>query len=196
MLFITPDDIITYTEFKAVQDRSSNKLNDDILQAQTDVFTIVGHKFASATYLKQATEQPVAIVEGTKYKLGKRRVSDVTFKRDGVAIPAEQIKSLENTAGYVTFTEAQTGSITATFKYIDLRDEVELAIKKLAEYFALINTDDSIVKGITSESMGNYSYSYGARGKTKPDVSTLLLDDITHETAPNSKKTFFRMRGV
>jgi Protein of unknown function (DUF3199) len=73
--------------------------------------------------------------------------------------------------------------------------EVQLAIQKLAQFYALINSDESIVKGYQSEKLGDYSYTL-ASGESirKPDISN-LLDDLL-PVVNVTQKTRLRMRGI
>lgn len=76
--------------------------------------------------------------------------------------------------------------------YQQLPDEVKLALIKLTEYYALINSDEGIAKGIQSESLGNYSYSIGE--KTYKMNLKSLLDDYVENTS--KRGTRFRMRSL
>ncbi|WP_153732536.1 protein YqbG [Sporosarcina obsidiansis] len=59
--------------------------------------------------------------------------------------------------------------------YIPLPAEIRLALLKVAQYFALINSDESISKGYKSEKIGDYSYTMGdGTSMILPDVSDLL----------------------
>ena len=80
-----------------------------------------------------------------------------------------------------------------TEKYPTLPEDAKLAWIKLAQFFALINSDESITKGITSENLGDYSYTL-ADGTVlrKPDVFNLLSDYI--ETRSGTIK--FRLGGL
>jgi hypothetical protein len=62
-----------------------------------------------------------------------------------------------------------------TEAYPEIPQTVKLACIKLAEYYALINSDESITKGIKSESLKSYSYTL-ADGSTveKPSITSLL----------------------
>ncbi len=63
-------------------------------------------------------------------------------------------------------------------EYPEIPPVVNLTAIKLAEYYALLNSDDSAVKGYQSESIGNYSYSLG-NGSTKTvSLGTLLKDYV------------------
>lgn len=80
-------------------------------------------------------------------------------------------------------------------KHPEVPAEVKLACKKLAQYYAYINTDTNAMKGIKSESVGggDYSYTKDSSSITKPDVLNLLKGFI-----PNSgkRKVTFKMRAI
>lgn len=80
-------------------------------------------------------------------------------------------------------------------EYNPLPPKAKLAFLKMTQFFALINGDESIVKGYTSEKMGDYSYQLG-NGSTirKPDVFSLLKEYIT-KTEPLGT-TKIRMRSL
>jgi hypothetical protein len=83
-------------------------------------------------------------------------------------------------------------------EYSPLPPKAKLAILKLSQFYALINSDESIVKGYKSEKMGDYSYTL-SDGNTlnKPDVSGLLKEYIQEGTAvDNSKTANLRMRSI
>ena len=75
--------------------------------------------------------------------------------------------------------------------YPELPEEVELAFIKLAEYYAIINSDEGRVRGIKSESLGDYSYTIGD-GDTKKLSLKSLLDEYVEDTG--QKGTKFKMR--
>lgn len=83
-MLITPEEVIAYSVFEAVKSRPEDLLQHDILEAETEIQSIVGHDFSGE-------------------------------------------------------------------KYQPLPEKVKLALLKLAQYFALINSDESIVKGYKSE---------------------------------------------
>ena len=74
-------------------------------------------------------------------------------------------------------------------KYANLPEEVKLAFIKVAEYYALINSDESAVKGIKSEKIGDYSYSLGDERKQTFSLSTLLSGHVQ-----STGKTGLRLR--
>ncbi|EJS61951.1 hypothetical protein ICU_05119 [Bacillus cereus BAG2X1-1] len=80
-------------------------------------------------------------------------------------------------------------------KYPEVPEEVKLACKKLAQYYAYTNADTTAMKGIKSESIGSgdYSYTKDSSSIIKPDVLNLLKRYI-----PNTgkKKATFKMRAI
>ncbi|WYP24754.1 DUF3199 family protein [Alkalihalobacillus sp. FSL W8-0930] len=78
--------------------------------------------------------------------------------------------------------------------YDPLPHKVKLALCKLAQFYALYNSDESLTKGYKSERFENYSYTL-ADGETirKPDLSILLRDYIVLPI-PVENKPRFRMR--
>ncbi|RJS59151.1 DUF3199 family protein [Bacillus sp. PK3_68] len=112
-MLITPADVIAYSVFDAVKERPVSLLEQDILEAEIEIESIVGHNFAEIA---------------------------------------------------------------------PLPDKARLALLKMAQFYALINSDESIVKGYTSEKIGDYSYTL-ANGQTirKPDVKSLLKEFIKTE---------------
>lgn len=126
MALITPDQILAYTEFEAVKARAPSKLESDILQAETELFSKAGHRFDD---------------------------------------PA----------------------------YIPLPVSVKLALIKMAEYYALINSDESMAKGYSSERLGDYSYTLSdGRTISKPAID-LLIADYVKKAAPK-RPVSFKMR--
>ncbi|WOI40397.1 protein YqbG [Bacillus altitudinis] len=64
-------------------------------------------------------------------------------------------------------------------KYQPLPEKAKIALIKMAQFFALINGDESIIKGYKSEKIGDYSYTLAdGNAVTKPDVYNLLIDFI------------------
>lgn len=80
-------------------------------------------------------------------------------------------------------------------KYPVIPEEVKLACKKLAQYYAYTNADTNAMKGIKSESVGSgdYSYTKDSSSITKPSVLSLLKKFIT-DTGKN--KVTFKMRAI
>lgn len=89
---ITPDELIAYTTFPEVEERSPELLQEDIIEATAEVERVVGHDFSDAS----------------KYP-------------NGVPEPAR------------------------------------IAYLKMAQFFALMNQDENVVKGILNEKVGNYT---------------------------------------
>lgn len=81
-------------------------------------------------------------------------------------------------------------------EYEKLPDELEIALLKVAQFYALVNGDESIVKGYKSEKIGDYSYTLSdGSSLSMPDVSGLLNAFMSAD----EKKTdgvFLRMRGI
>lgn len=62
-------------------------------------------------------------------------------------------------------------------EHIPLPKQLELATLKIAQFFALINSDESRAKGIKSEKMSDYSYTLADGDELKlPDITVLLGD--------------------
>lgn len=128
MALIRPQQVIDYTEFEAVKARAPNKLESDILQAETELYSKAGHQFNT---------------------------------------PA----------------------------YNPLPPPVELALIKLAEYYVLVNSDESLAKGYTSERLGDYSYTMSdGRTISKPAID-LLIADYIQKAAPK-RPISFKMRAL
>ncbi len=90
---------------------------------------------------------------------------------------------------------AKTGHRFDTPTYIPLPAPVELALIKLAEYYALINSDESIAKGYSSERLGDYSYTLSdGRTVSKPAIDLLIADYI--QKAVPKRPVSFRMRAL
>ncbi|ALM28155.1 DUF3199 family protein [Bacillus altitudinis] len=64
-------------------------------------------------------------------------------------------------------------------KYQPIPEKARIALLKMAQYFAMLNDDESMMKGLTSEKMGDYSYAKAAdKVKGRPYVYALLVDYI------------------
>ena len=64
-------------------------------------------------------------------------------------------------------------------KYNSLPDEIVLALIKLSEYYALVNSDESLAKGYTSERLSDYSYTLSdGRTVSKPAIDLLIAGHI------------------
>lgn len=74
-------------------------------------------------------------------------------------------------------------------KYQPLPEKARIALLKMAQYFAMLNDDESMIKGFTSEKMGDYSYAKAAdQVKGKPNVYALLVDYIEPSLTDGSAK--------
>ncbi|AOP14472.1 uncharacterized protein BL1202_01524 [Bacillus licheniformis] len=72
-----------------------------------------------------------------------------------------------------------TGHRFTDEKYDPLPEKARLALLQLAQYFALKNGDESLLKGYKSEKLGDYSYTLSrSGGLVKPDVYKLLEEFI------------------
>lgn len=79
--------------------------------------------------------------------------------------------------------------------YIPLPAPVELALIKMTEYYALINSDESIAKGYISERLGDYSYTLpDGRTISKPAID-LLIAEYVQKPAPK-RPVSFKMRAL
>ncbi|MBL6007934.1 DUF3199 domain-containing protein [Bacillus halotolerans] len=73
--------------------------------------------------------------------------------------------------------------------YDPLPEKAKLALLKLAQYFALVNSDESAASSYQSEKMGDYSYTVsGEAGIQKPDVYHLLEEFIAPDYVPESAR--------
>lgn len=95
--------------------------------------------------------------------------------------------------------EAQNDIFTLTLvdfldknKYPTIPEKVEIACLKLAQYHALVNSDEAAHEHIQSERMGNYSYQSG--GYIKPDVKSLLSQWISEKKQKGTIK--MRLRSI
>lgn len=127
-MLITPSDLKAYSDFDVIQQRTDVKLEQDILEAEIEVKSIVGNDLSG---------------------------------------------------------------------YIPLPSEIRLAIIKTAQFFALVNSDESIVKGYKSEKIGDYSYTL-SDGNTirKPDVYHLLKPFVNSSTESDEGTARLRMRSI
>lgn len=125
-MLITPSDLKAYSVFDVVKERPDELLEQDILEAEVEIESIVGHDFS---------------------------------------------------------------------EYDPLPEKAKLALLKMAQFFALVNSDESIVKGYKSEKIGDYSYTLGDGSVLrKPDVYGLLKEYIIESSTNESIK--FRMRAL
>lgn len=130
-MLISPEDVRAYTVFESVKNRSAELLESDIIEAEAEVFKIVGHDFTHE-------------------------------------------------------------------KYQPLPEKAKIALIKMAQFFALINGDESIIKGYKSEKIGDYSYTLAdGNAVTKPDVYNLLIDFIEPIDPPeDSASVRMRLRSL
>lgn len=81
-------------------------------------------------------------------------------------------------------------------EYVPLPDKLKLALLKVGQFFALVNGDESIVKGYKSEKIGDYSYTLGdGSALNMPDVTDLLAD-YAPEDEGQTNGFFLRMRPI
>ncbi|PCK20269.1 hypothetical protein CEY02_13905 [Bacillus pumilus] len=126
-MLISPEEVRAYSVFESVKNRSDELLESDIIEAEAEVFKIVGHDFTSE-------------------------------------------------------------------KYQPLPEKAKIALIKMAQFFALINGDESIIKGYKSEKIGDYSYTLAdGNAVSKPDVYNLLIDFIEPVVPPEDPASV-RMR--
>ncbi|MCY8912533.1 DUF3199 family protein [Bacillus atrophaeus] len=91
--------------------------------------------------------------------------------------PDELLKQdiLEATADIIL----KVGHDFSDAEYIPLPETVRLALLKLSQFYALINGDESIIKGYTTEKIGDYSYTLrDGSSLQKPDVYALIKDYV------------------
>lgn len=67
MALITPQQVKDYTDFPKVQERADAKLAFDIRQAESDVFSYVGHRFTEPEYFPLPEEVETALVLLTEH---------------------------------------------------------------------------------------------------------------------------------
>lgn len=81
-------------------------------------------------------------------------------------------------------------------EFIPIPEKLRLALLKVAQYFALVNSDESIVKGYKSEKMGDYSYTLSDGSLMSiPDVSG-LLDEYIEKDVSSDGNVFLRIRAL
>ena len=81
-------------------------------------------------------------------------------------------------------------------EYVPLPDKLKLALLKVGQFFALVNGDESIVKGYKSEKIGDYSYTLGdGSALNMPDITDLLAD-YAPEDEGQTNGFFLRMRPI
>lgn len=67
MALITPQQVKDYTDFPKVQERADAKLAFDITQAESDVFSYVGHRFTEPEYIPLPDEVKTALILLTEH---------------------------------------------------------------------------------------------------------------------------------
>lgn len=67
MALITPADVREYTVFKVVKNRLDAQLSFDIIQAETDVFKVCGHKFIDPKYSPLPETVKLALIKATEF---------------------------------------------------------------------------------------------------------------------------------
>jgi hypothetical protein len=73
--------------------------------------------------------------------------------------------------------------------YPSIPEAVKLADLKLTQYYALKNSDESVIKGVRSQNLGDFSFT--ADGPEKPSVSLLLRPYMNYESGQGNVS--FRM---
>lgn len=115
----------------------------------------------------------------------------------------DQVKSREKSLLEKDILEAEievrkiAGHDFSAPEYTPLPAEVKLALQKLAQYYALVNSDESLSKGIKSEKIGDYSYTVSEGSSTaKPDVSALLSSFIKKDEPADPGTARMRLRSL
>lgn len=71
--------------------------------------------------------------------------------------------------------EEVTGHLFTDPKYDPLPPRVKLAAIKLAQFYALVNSDENLARGVKQERFENYSYTLAdGQSIAKPDIGALL----------------------
>ncbi|MCU5196494.1 DUF3199 family protein [Bacillus mobilis] len=94
-------------------------------------------------------------------------IFDEVKRRDPKLLQMDIVEA-QNDIFSLTFVDFQDKS-----KYPTVPEEVEIACCKLAQYHALVNSDEASVEDVQSQRMGNYSEQ--TNGYIKPDVRSLLF---------------------
>lgn len=79
-----------------------------------------------------------------------------------------------------------------TVKYPSLPVEVKLATLKLSQYYSIVNSDESVIKAIKSQNIGDFSFS--SDGLEKPSVLHLLRPYIN--SAVGKGNVEMRLRSI
>lgn len=81
--------------------------------------------------------------------------------------------------------------------YSVIPEEVQQVCIELAEYYALVAGDESSVKGVVSERIGDYSYQLNSDGTIrKPVFLNMLKEYIKPNESSIGTKVKFRMRAI
>lgn len=81
-------------------------------------------------------------------------------------------------------------------EHVPLPERLKLTLLKVAQHFALVNSDESMAKGYKSEKIGDYSYTLQDGSKLSfPDISNLISGFIKKETVSEGT-VFLRMRSL
>ena len=89
--------------------------------------------------------------------------------------------------------EEEVGHLFTDPEFQPIPTRVKLAAQKLAQYYALFNSDEELARGIKQERHENYSYTRDGESVQKPDVLKLLAPYIKKQE-PSKKGTNMRMR--
>lgn len=77
-----------------------------------------------------------------------------------------------------------------------LPETLELALLKVAQFYSLVNSDESMAKGYKSEKIGDYSYTLSDGSQlTMPDISNLIKEYVK-EGESSSSEFFLRVRSL
>ncbi|GAK11393.1 DUF3199 family protein [Geomicrobium sp. JCM 19039] len=94
----------------------------------------------------------------------------------------------------VVAVEAVLGKEVSTFD--ELPSKIRIALLKMAQFYALINGDESIVKGYQSEKISDYSYSLASGGTIRKPEIFGLLEGYIDEAPVVEGTTRLRMRSL
>ena len=79
-----------------------------------------------------------------------------------------------------------------TFEVPPVPSKVRVACMKLAQYYALFNSSEAMLKGYESEQLDDYQYKIG-KDATFPDVSHLLTSYVVEPEEPRTVVTTFEV---
>lgn len=80
--------------------------------------------------------------------------------------------------------------------YEELPNELKIAWLKVAQFYALINSDESMAKGYKSEKIGDYSYTLADGSSLSfPDISS-LIEKFLPSDENKSGSFFMRIRAL